>query len=186
MPAPAAKKPTKPPVLEAPSVEIAKPGVAKVPEVKQPPVVVEAQPQEVPPPPEPPKAAPKKPARAARKSPGKQPATPAATAPATVPAESVPAPDLGIPADAPKLGEVISPEQRTQVQMAFEISRAEARKALTQLDARKLNHEQSETAARARNFLSQAERLQETDLRTAAQLARRAQLLALDLLKEFN
>jgi hypothetical protein len=194
MPAPAPKKPSKPPVLEAPSTEPAKPGTAKVPDVKKPPVVVETPPQELPPPPQPPKPEPKKPVKSVRKTapkpaPTAPPAVTPAQGPPAAPAEvtpPTPAPETPPAVDAPKLGEVLTPEQRTQVQTDFELSRTEARKALTQVDAHKLNREQSETAARARNFLAQAERLQESDLRTAAQLARRAQLLAQDILKEFN
>jgi uncharacterized membrane protein len=104
-----------------------------------------------------------------------------------VPAEAAPqTPPVEAPAEAPKLGEVLTPEQRQQNVQAFEASRTETRQALAQLEKRKLNKEQTETAARARNFLVQAEGLVETDPRTAAQLAKRAELLAQDLLRDLH
>jgi hypothetical protein len=175
LPVPAPKKPGKPPVLEPPSTEVAKPG--PVPEVKKPPLPVTTQPEPQAPPPVPEK---KPPARTARPSGRSKPApgVPVETAPQTPPAEP--------PAEAPKLGEVLTPEQRQESVQAFETSRTETRQALTQLEKRKLNREQTETAARARNFLVQAERLIETDPRTAAQLAKRAELLAQDLLRDLH
>jgi hypothetical protein len=173
LPVPAPRKAAKPPVLEPPSPDLSKP--APVPEEKKPPLPVATQPEPQAPPPVPEtKPAPRR-ARPAGKP------KPVATPPSEVPAAQPPAePQV----EAPKLGEVLTPEQRQQTAQAFEASRTEALQALTLLDKRKLNKEQAETAARARSFLAQAERLQETDLRTAAQLARRALLLTQDLLKD--
>lgn len=174
-PVPAPKKPAKPPVLEPPSTEVAKP--APMPEVKKPPLPVTTQPQPQAPPPVPEKKPAPRTARPAGRS--KPAPPPVETVPQAPPAETP-------PAEAPKLGEVLTPQQRQQSVQAFETSRAETRQALAQLEKRSLNKEQAETAARARNFLVQAEGLIETDPRTAAQLAKRAELLAQDLLRDVH
>ncbi len=60
-------------------------------------------------------------------------------------------------------------------------STAAARVTLSRLQGRKLTAEQADAADRIRTFTSQAEQARKTDLRTAAQLARRAAVLARDL-----
>ncbi|MBI4893884.1 MAG: hypothetical protein HY821_24925, partial [Acidobacteria bacterium] len=57
-----------------------------------------------------------------------------------------------------------------------------ARQTLTRLTGRALSRDQAETASRIRSFLSQADEAQAKDPSLAAQLARRAELLARDLL----
>jgi hypothetical protein len=57
------------------------------------------------------------------------------------------------------------------------------RKALGVLAGRNLNAEQGEIAKRIQTFQKQAEQAREQDLVTAVSLARRADLLATDLLK---
>jgi len=56
-----------------------------------------------------------------------------------------------------------------------------ARASLARLRGRKLTNEQSEAAARIRTFAEQADQARKTDLRSAVQLARRAEVLARDL-----
>lgn len=99
-----------------------------------------------------------------------------------VPAPPVNAPKAA-PAEepAPQLGEVLTPGQRTELRRAFDDASAQARQSLSKLEGRALTAEQAESAARVRAFLSQAESLLEGDPRSAAELARRAALLARDL-----
>ena len=64
---------------------------------------------------------------------------------------------------------------------SVEQSLVPARALLARLRGRQLTSDQSETAARIRTFLGQAEQARKTDLRSAVQLARRAEVLARDL-----
>jgi hypothetical protein len=61
-----------------------------------------------------------------------------------------------------------------------------ARQTLSQLSGRALSQDQADTANRVRSFLSQADEAQSKDASVAAQLARRAELLARDLLNSFR
>ena len=60
--------------------------------------------------------------------------------------------------------------------------RSRVKKALNNLAGKKLNPEQTEVVNRIRTFQVQAEQAREQDLVTAVSLARRADLLAKDLL----
>lgn len=95
-------------------------------------------------------------------------------APKSAPAEEPAAPAL-------QLGEVMTPEQRAELRRAFDEGSAQARQLLGKLEGRALTAEQADSAARVKSFLSQAESLLEADPRSAAELARRAALLARDL-----
>ena len=165
--APAALPKPKPKVMEPPTLPPAQ--APTVPEGKPPlPEVVKPQPQ-------PPPAA-KPAARTPRRRPASAP-KPAVTEP---PAPVTPPP--AAPVDPPRLGELLDPDQRRQVQQTYDENQTAARQALAGLDKRQLTREQSEAVARVRSFLQQAEELQKTDLRTAAQLALRASQLVRDLL----
>jgi hypothetical protein len=103
-------------------------------------------------------------------------------APAAAPVNTPkPAPGEEPAAPAPQLGEVITPEQRAELRRTFDEANSQARQSLSKLEGRTLTGEQAESAARVRAFLSQAESLLEGDPRSAAELARRAALLARDL-----
>jgi isocitrate lyase len=56
-------------------------------------------------------------------------------------------------------------------------------KALARLNGKRLTPEQAETADRIRTFRKQAEQAREQDLVTAVSLAKRADLLAKDLIE---
>lgn len=101
-----------------------------------------------------------------------------ASAPVNTP-KAAPAEEPAAP--APQLGEVMTPGQRAELRRAFDEASAQARQSLSKLEGRALTAEQAESAARVKSFLSQAESLLEADLRSAAELARRAALLARDL-----
>jgi hypothetical protein len=81
----------------------------------------------------------------------------------------------------PQLGELITPAQQTEMNRTIELSMGSARAVLTRLRGRQLTPDQAETAARIRTFVDQAEQARKTDLRSAVQLARRAEVLARDL-----
>ena len=82
----------------------------------------------------------------------------------------------------PKLGQIFTPEQRQGYTQALAESFARVDSALARLEGKRLTADQSETADRIRTFRRQAEQAREQDLVTAVSLARRADLLAKDLL----
>jgi outer membrane biosynthesis protein TonB len=96
------------------------------------------------------------------------------------PTETLPATD---PASVPKLGELISEDQRAGYLRACDAGLARARQALNQLKGVSLTHEQTEAVERIRTFIDQAEQARQSDPRTARQLADRADLLSRDLVR---
>jgi len=137
-------------------------------------------------PPKPPVAAKKRarPATAATK-PAKPVETPAPQPPKAEPVPPPPVaetPAAAKPEPEPKLGEVIPEAQRRVYLQAIEESLESARRGLSSLQGRTLTREQAETEGRVRAFMKQAEDARATDVSMAAQLARRAALLARDLL----
>ncbi len=99
--------------------------------------------------------------------------------PAPTPTPS-PAPDVPAP---PKLGQIFTADQLREYNRALDDSLERVRRVLGALAGKNLNAEQSEIANRIRTFQRQAEQAREQDLVTAVSLARRADLLANDLLK---
>lgn len=97
------------------------------------------------------------------------------------PAEQAPPPST----PAPRLGEILSDEQRRQYQADYAQSLARARAALGQASGKSLNQTQKETVERIQTFIQQAEEAKGKDLATALQLVRRADVLGQDLLKNF-
>jgi hypothetical protein len=95
-----------------------------------------------------------------------------ATAPAPEPPTVVP----------PKLGQIFTPAQARQYNQALAESFARVDSALARLEGKHLTAEQSERADQIRTFRKQAEQTREQDLVTAVSLAKRADLLAKDLL----
>jgi len=134
---------------------------AALPQPPVPPAV-----EQLPPPP--------KPARQRRPAP--RPAAPKPEEPPApaAPAETAPAPNL-------RLGEVLPDDVAAQYERQLAADAAAAREVLAQARGRRLSREQSDLAARIRNFLEQAERIRQRDLASAAALGRRAALLAGEL-----
>ena len=95
---------------------------------------------------------------------------------------TAPPPEPPPVAPTPKLGQIFTPEQRGGYNQALAESFARVDSALARLEGKHLTAEQSETADRIRTFRKQAEQAREQDLVTAVSLARRADLLAKDLL----
>jgi hypothetical protein len=151
----AATPPQPHPVVTAPPVI--------TPEPEPPPQVQPDQPQPVPtPPPAQPQPAPVPP----KPKPVVQTPKPSAPAPAPAP---------------PSFGQILSPEQQTELRNSYQQNAQFARQVLGQVKGRALSREQAEAANRIRSFLSQADEAQAKDPATAARLAQRAQILARDL-----
>jgi hypothetical protein len=107
------------------------------------------------------------------------------TAPPSVPpqpakqASTPPAANVGAPA-AP-VGQMLSPAERTELTQAVNQSLSSARRNLDVLAGRTLTPDQTEQRKTIEIFISQAERARQSDLTTAANLARRAEVLAQSL-----
>jgi hypothetical protein len=82
----------------------------------------------------------------------------------------------------PAFGQILTPQQQTEFRRSYQQSAQFARQTLSQISGRALTREQADTATRIRSFVSQADEAQANDPAVAAQLARRAELLARDLL----
>jgi hypothetical protein len=95
--------------------------------------------------------------------------------PAVVPPEVQPT--------APRLGQIFTAEQLRDYNRAVDESLDRVRRVLGSVTGRNLNAELSEIVSRIQTFQKQAEQAREQDLVTAVNLARRADLLAQDLVK---
>jgi hypothetical protein len=155
---------TPPPPRAQPSI----PAPASLPDAPQvatqqtPPQIVEPTPQttgEIP-------DAPKRVAR--------RPVTPAA-----------PKPPVSVAPEAvsPKLGQMFTPGELRENTRELDETLNRVSRALAEVERKNLTAEQKEIAERIRTFRKQAEQAREQDLLTAVSLARRADLLAKDLLE---
>jgi hypothetical protein len=127
--------------------------------------IVESIPAAMPPAEAPPPPPPRRPPPPARVS--VQP-------PAVVPPEVQP---------APRLGQIFTAEQLRDYNRALEESLDRVRRVLGSVAGKNLNPELNEMVSRIQTFQKQAEQAREQDLVTAVNLARRADLLAQDLVK---
>jgi hypothetical protein len=156
-----------PPRAHRPTVAIAQPEVPAPPEID-----IEAQPPLIEVPANLPSAAAPPPAPAPRR-----PAPVRATAPpppTVVPTE---------PPPTPRLGQIFTAEQLREYNRALEESLDRVKRVLGTVAGRNLNAEQTQMVRRIQTFQKQAEQAREQDLVTAVNLARRADLLAQDLVK---
>lgn len=80
-----------------------------------------------------------------------------------------------------RLGEVLPSDVARQLERQLAENTASARGVLERIRARRLSREQADLAARIRAFLRQAEQMRARDLSAAAELSRRAALLAQEL-----
>lgn len=172
------KKPPPPPGTPPPQAKTATPAVKPAPpppkiETKVP----EAGPSvavELPDAPKPPQA--KQSPKRTRRT-----AAPAAVKPQTPPAATEAAPEPAAP--PPKLGDLLSDAERSDLAKKCDQAIQRARVSLSQLVTKTLTPEASESAERVKVFLLQAEQARGRDPQTALQLAQRAEVLARDLLK---
>ena len=86
----------------------------------------------------------------------------------------------------PQLGAILSDAERRQYEADYAQSLSRARSALQQASGKSLTPTQKETVERIKVFIRQAEESRGRDLATALQLARRADVLGQDLLKDFQ
>lgn len=91
------------------------------------------------------------------------------------------------PATVPRLGEILSPEIRANYERDFTVHVARAQDVITQASGKNLDSGQEQTIGRIQSFLAQAASLREAgDLSNAVEIARRASLLADDLVRTFR
>jgi len=159
---PAAKAFPPPPVSEQPAPEVELPPAP--PQLAAPNVAENSLPKTLPPP---------RPAVRRRK---KLP-----TAPVVAGAEPAPVPATAAP--PPQLTEIISAEQRQRYESEFSQGVGRANSVLALAASKHLSVSQQEATARIQTFLAQAISARPSDLSTALQLARRADLLGQELLK---
>lgn len=95
--------------------------------------------------------------------------------PAPAPTESVPVPAL-------RLSQILTPEESRRNTQELDQYTESVKKALTKVAGRTLTPEQRDIAERVQTYLTQAEQARDQDLVTAVNLARRADLLAKDLI----
>jgi hypothetical protein len=111
------------------------------------------------------------------------PGPPKPPPPRRSPVAATPKPPLPVETQpVPKLGQIFTAQQLRDYNRSLDESLDRVRKALEVLARKSLTAEQSETAERIRTFQKQAEQARGQDLVTAVSLARRADLLAQDLL----
>jgi len=84
---------------------------------------------------------------------------------------------------APKLAQMLTPEEQRENTRTLDESLDRVNRALLIVEGKNLTGDQKEIAERIRTFRKQAEQAREQDLLTAVSLARRADLLAKDLLE---
>jgi hypothetical protein len=110
--------------------------------------------------------------------PPRPPRPPAANIP-----KPLPAPTEAPPVAPPKLAQILTPEESRRNAQELDQYTESVRRALSKVAGRNLTAEQRDTAKLIQTFLSQAEQAREQDLVTAVNLAKRADLLAKDLLE---
>jgi len=108
------------------------------------------------------------------------PVTRAKPRPAAPPPSPAPAPDVLPP---PRLGQIFTADQLREYRRNLDESLERVRKVLVAVVGKNLTSDLTEIVGRIQTFQRQAEQARETDLVTAVNLARRADLLAQDLLK---
>ncbi len=95
--------------------------------------------------------------------------------PAVIPTEPPPTP--------PRLGQIFTAEQLREYNRSLDESLDRVRRVLGSVAGKNLNPELAQIVGRIQTFQKQAEQAREQDLVTAVNLARRADLLAQDLVK---
>jgi hypothetical protein len=93
-------------------------------------------------------------------------------------------PTVGAPPTvAPRLSQILTPAEQRENTRTLDESLNRVNRILTIVEGKNLTPSQREIADRIRTFRKQAEQVREQDLLTAVSLARRADLLAKDLLE---
>jgi hypothetical protein len=94
-----------------------------------------------------------------------------------------PTPAGPVPPVSPRLAQMFTPEEFRENNRTLDESLGRVSRNLAIIEGKNLTLAQKETADRIRTFRKQAEQVREQDLLTAVSLARRADLLAKDLLE---
>ncbi len=163
---------TPPPPRTWPAVPDTTPKLPNAPQIEAdsasivPPQLPEMTPDTMPEPPDAPKRVARRPA-----APILQPKPPAT---GTAAPESPP---------PPQLAQIYTPEEQRENKRIVDESLDRVNRNVASIEGRNLTAEQKETLERIRTFKKQAEQAREQDLLTAVSLARRADLLAKDLLE---
>ena len=115
-------------------------------------------------------------------APAKKP-TRSATASPPAPAPSAPPPPASTtpPAPPPKLGDILTPDERKQYNASIDQSLSQAQATLNAIGGRQLNKDQQSEVEQIRNFMQQAQDARGSDPAGAKSLAARAKVLAMDL-----
>ena len=101
-----------------------------------------------------------------------------------IPPKNPTGPGITIPeSPAPRLAQMFSPEEKRENNRVLDESLGSVNRILAILEGKNLTAEQKDTAERIRTYRKQAEQAREENLLTAVSLARRADLLAKDLLE---
>ena len=111
------------------------------------------------------------------------PTPPRRTSPPVRATTQPPAPTPPEVQPTPRLGQIFTAEQLRAYNRAVDESLDRVRRVLGSVAGRNLNAELTEIVSRIQTFQKQAEQAREQDLVTAVNLARRADLLAQDLVK---
>jgi hypothetical protein len=114
----------------------------------------------------------------------KPPRTAAAPAPAAAP--STPAAPPAPAAPAPKLGDILTPDERKQINAAIDQSLSHAQASLNSVGGRQLSKDQQAQVEQIRNFIGQAQATRGSDPSGARSLSERAEVLARDLVASFR
>jgi type IV secretory pathway VirB10-like protein len=93
-----------------------------------------------------------------------------------------PAPEETPSAPALRLSQILTPEESRRNTQELDQYTESVKRVLTRVAGRTLTPEQKDIAERVQTYLTQAEQAREQDLVTAVNLARRADLLAKDLI----
>jgi len=107
------------------------------------------------------------------------------TSPSVSPSPQSPALTTG-PAQAPQLGDIVTPDQRRQYNAAIDQSLSRAQTSLAGIANRELNKDQQRLVEQIRNIMQQAQASRNSDLPGAKSLAARAEVLAKDLAGSFR
>jgi hypothetical protein len=89
-------------------------------------------------------------------------------------------------APAPKLGDILTPDEQRQYSASIDQSLAHAQASLSSIGSRQLTKDQQAEAEQIRNFIQQAQDTRSSDPAGAKSLAERAEVLARDLAATFH
>jgi len=168
---PVPSDPATQPAAEAPAQPVApaEPVVTTAPPVSTTPAPAQTQ-------------APKDESKYQKNKPPEQPTPPKrASRPANpAPAAAVPQ-SPAAPAESPRLGDILTPDQQHEYNAAIDVSLAHAQASLGYITTRQLTNEQEATVAQIQNFIEQAQEKRKDELGAAKSLAERAEVLSHDL-----